>query len=121
MLQMSGMIMNRVPDVTERRVKPILPAAAEVRCYLLLFFKLSLVLNMTVFLIYSYRSYFGGTISYPKMLHVESKDLDSVQQPLYHLSINTSNAHSNMMSSERSGSSDLYFLMKHIPQTFNCK
>lgn len=35
MLQMSGMIMNRVPDVTERRVKPVLPTAAEVRCCLL--------------------------------------------------------------------------------------
>lgn len=109
MLQMSGMIMNRVPDVTERRVKPVLPAAAEVRCCLLLFFKLSLVLNIKVYLIYGFM---GGTISYSKMLlHVEFKDLDSNQQPLYHLSINISNAHSNMKSSERSGSSDTYLLL----------
>lgn len=112
MLQMSGMIMNRVPDVTERRVKPVLPAAAEVRCCLLLFFKLSLVLNIKAYLIYGFRSCFGGTISCSKMLlHVEFKDLDSNQQPLYHLSINISNAHSNMKSSERSGSSDTYLLL----------
>lgn len=36
MLQMSGMTMNRVPEVAEARVKPVLPAAAaaaaEVAC-----------------------------------------------------------------------------------------
>lgn len=48
---MSEMLTNRVPDVTERKLKPVLPAAEEVRCCRLLFFKLSFVPNMKVDLV----------------------------------------------------------------------
>lgn len=68
--------MNRVPDVGERRVKPVLPAAAaEVRCCSPSFFKLSPKYK-GMYLIYSFRSSFGGTITCSKMLlRVKSKDL----------------------------------------------
>lgn len=62
---MSGVIVNRVPDGGERRVTPVLPAAAaEVRSCFPSFFQLSLVLNMSVFLIYSFRRYIKSNKKY---------------------------------------------------------
>lgn len=71
MLQMSGMMMNRVPDVTERRVKPVLPP--EVRRCSPFFLKLGLRYERALRI--QLQELFWGTVS-------RCRDLESNPQPL---------------------------------------